>query len=179
MRELAEPVAGPGEVLVAPAAVGICGSDIELLTGLRPAAYVRYPVVPGHEWVGTVVSCGPGDTLIAAGTPVVAEGVRSCGECQRCAEGRTNLCTGPYAETGFTHAGALAELVVVPTRQVHVLPSGRLSAAAVLIEPAACVATGPAGGRRAVGRRPGRRRRGRSARPARGRPAAPVRARAS
>ena len=80
--------------------------------------------------------------MIAAGTPVVAEGVRSCGECQRCAEGRTNLCTGPYAETGFTHAGALAELVVVPTRQVHVLPSGRLSAAAVLIEPAACVATG-------------------------------------
>jgi threonine dehydrogenase-like Zn-dependent dehydrogenase len=142
VRELAEPVAGPGEVLVAPAAVGICGSDIELLRGQRPAAYVRYPVVPGHEWVGTVVSCGPGETFLAAGTPVVAEGVRSCGECQRCAEGRTNLCTGPYAETGFTHAGALAQLVVVPTRQVHVLPLGRLSATAVLIEPAACVATG-------------------------------------
>jgi threonine dehydrogenase-like Zn-dependent dehydrogenase len=142
VRELAEPVAGPGVVLVAPAAVGICGSDIELINGQRPAPYARYPVIPGHEWVGTVVSCGPGESLIAAGTTVVAEGVRSCGECQRCSEGRTNLCTEPYAETGFTHAGALAQLLVVPARQVHVLPATRLSPTAVLIEPAACVATG-------------------------------------
>lgn len=127
---------------MAPAAVGICGSDIDLIRGQRPAAYVRYPVIPGHEWVGTIVACGPGVRAIAAGTAVVAEGVRSCGACQRCAEGRTNLCNGPYAETGFTHAGALAQRIVVPARQLHVLPATRLSATAVLIEPAACIATG-------------------------------------
>jgi threonine dehydrogenase-like Zn-dependent dehydrogenase len=76
------------------------------------------------------------------GTPVVAEGVRACGVCARCAEGRNNLCTGPYEETGFTHPGALAERLVVPARSVHPLPAHRPIADAALIEPAACVATG-------------------------------------
>ena len=45
---------------------------------------------------------------------VVAEGFRACGACDRCKEGRTNLCRAEYAETGFTHAGAFAEFVAVP-----------------------------------------------------------------
>jgi threonine dehydrogenase-like Zn-dependent dehydrogenase len=140
--DVPDPQAGPGEILVAPTAVGICGSDLELLAGLRPAEYVRYPIIPGHEWVGTVVACGPGVTAISAGASVVVEGVRSCGTCDRCSQGRTNLCAEPYAETGFTHPGALAELVAVPAGQSHVLPAGRPTAIAALIEPAACVATG-------------------------------------
>lgn len=154
LSEVDTPVPGPGEVLVAPAAVGICGSDLELLDGRRPADYVRYPVVPGHEWAGYVVDGAPG---LPAGTPVVAEGVRACGVCARCAEGRNNLCAGPYAETGFTHPGALADRVVVPAHLIHRLPAGRPIATAALIEPAACVATGllevgppPAGSRLAV-----------------------------
>ncbi|HVQ90508.1 MAG TPA: alcohol dehydrogenase catalytic domain-containing protein [Mycobacteriales bacterium] len=148
LTELATPEPGPGEVLVAPAAVGICGSDIELRDGRRPAGYVRYPVVPGHEWAGHVVAVGAGVSRLAGlaglepGVPVVAEGVRTCGTCARCAEGRNNLCTGPYAETGFTHPGALAERLVVPATLLHPLPADRPIAAAALIEPAACVATG-------------------------------------
>jgi len=45
------------------------------------------------------------------GAPIVAEGVRSCGQCPRCSEGRTNLCTMGYAETGFTEQGAFATYV--------------------------------------------------------------------
>jgi L-iditol 2-dehydrogenase len=157
LSDVEEPRAGAGEVLVAPAAVGICGSDLELLDGRRPAAYVRYPVIPGHEWAGRVVDVGPGVTGLAPGTPIVAEGVRACGICARCAEGRNNLCTGPYAETGFTHPGALAERVVVPANLIHPLPADRPLVTAALIEPAACVATGllevgmpPAGARVAV-----------------------------
>ena len=142
LTDLPVPVPGPGEVLVAPAAVGICGSDLELLDGRRPPAFVRYPVVPGHEWAGHVVGVGPGVSGVEAGLPVVAEGVRPCGICPRCAEGRNNLCTGPYAETGFTHPGALAERVVVPAHLLHPLASGRPIGTAALIEPAACVATG-------------------------------------
>jgi threonine dehydrogenase-like Zn-dependent dehydrogenase len=142
LADLDTPVPGPGEVLVAPAAVGICGSDIELRDGRRPPGYVRYPVVPGHEWAGHVVSTGSGVTGLEPGVPVVAEGIRACGRCDRCAEGRNNLCTGPYAETGFTHPGALAERIVVPAGLLHPLPAGRPIAAAALIEPAACVATG-------------------------------------
>jgi len=140
--EVDDPTPGRGEIVVAPTAVGLCGSDVELMRGLRPARYVRYPIIPGHEWVGRVVACGSGVTGLAPGTHVVAEGVRSCGRCRRCGEGRNNLCIGRYAETGFTHAGALAELVVVPADLAHVVPEPRATAAAALIEPAACVATG-------------------------------------
>jgi L-iditol 2-dehydrogenase len=142
VRELPEPVPGPGEVLVSVLAAGICGSDLELLAGGRPAAYVRYPVVPGHEWAGRVQAAGPGVHDLAPGDPVVAEGLRSCGVCERCAEGRTNLCTAGYAETGFTLPGALAERLVVPAALVHRLPANRPVEPAALLEPAACVASG-------------------------------------
>jgi threonine dehydrogenase-like Zn-dependent dehydrogenase len=142
VEEVPEASPGPGEAAVTVVAVGICGSDLELLDGRRPAAYVRYPVVPGHEWAGRVARLGPGVAGLVPGDPVVAEGLRSCGVCQRCAEGRTNLCTAEYAETGFTHSGALAEQVVVPARLVHRLPVNRPVEPAALLEPAACVANG-------------------------------------
>ena len=141
VRDVPEPVPGPGEVLVEVAAAGICGSDLELLDGRRPAAYVRYPVVPGHEWAGRVLSVGPEVRDLAPGDPVVAEGLRSCGVCDRCGEGRTNLCTAGYAETGFTLPGALAERLAVPARLVHRLPPDRPLEPAALLEPAACVAS--------------------------------------
>jgi len=142
VTDVPDPVPGPGEVLVSVAAAGICGSDLELLDGRRPAAYVRYPVVPGHEWAGRVEAAGPGVRDLGPGDPVVAEGLRSCGVCERCAEGRTNLCTAGYAETGFTLPGALAERLVVPARLVHRLPADRPVEPAALLEPAACVASG-------------------------------------
>jgi threonine dehydrogenase-like Zn-dependent dehydrogenase len=142
VEEVPEPAPGPGEVAVAVAAAGICGSDLELLDGTRPAPYVRYPVVPGHEWAGRVAVVGDGVDGLAPGDPVVAEGLRACGVCERCAEGRTNLCTAAYAETGFTHPGALAERLVVPAVLVHRLPPDRPPELAALLEPAACVANG-------------------------------------
>jgi L-iditol 2-dehydrogenase len=142
VADVPEPVPGPGEVLVAVDAAGICGSDVELLDGRRPAAYVSYPVVPGHEWAGRVAAVGPEVPGLAPGDPVVAEGLRSCGVCDRCAEGRTNLCGAGYAETGFTLPGALAERLVVPAGLVHRLPADRPLEAAALLEPAACVASG-------------------------------------
>jgi L-iditol 2-dehydrogenase len=138
--DLPRPRPAPGEVLVAPEAVGICGSDLDLVSGRRPAGFVRYPVVPGHEWSGHVVGLGTGVHGIELGAPVVAEGVRACAQCERCKEGRTNLCAGPYAETGFTHPGALAEALTVPAALIHPLPPDRPVAPAALLEPAACIA---------------------------------------
>jgi threonine dehydrogenase-like Zn-dependent dehydrogenase len=142
LADLPEPKPGTGEVLVAPAAAGICGSDLELRDGRRPAPYVRYPVVPGHEWAGHVVECGPGVTGFEPGQPIVAAGVRTCGRCDRCLEGRANLCTAEYAETGFTHPGALAERLVIPAKLALPVSADRPIATAALFEPAACVASG-------------------------------------
>jgi 2-desacetyl-2-hydroxyethyl bacteriochlorophyllide A dehydrogenase len=142
LQRVRRPEPGPGEVLVRVAAAGICGSDIEVLEGRRPAEYVRYPIIPGHEWSGTVEAVGSGVDNVHEGAVLVAEGFRACGDCARCREGRTNLCELDYAETGFTHAGAFAEFICIPARLVHLLPAGSDLAAAAVLEPAACVAQG-------------------------------------
>ncbi len=142
LRRIPRPEPGPDEVLVRVGAAGICGSDVEILDGRRPAAFVRYPIVPGHEWAGTVEAVGALVEGIPESAAVVAEGFRACGGCPRCREGMTNLCEVDYAETGFTHAGAFADYLCVPARLVHRLPPGADLAAAALLEPAACVAQG-------------------------------------
>src|SRR5216117_911810 len=142
LRRVPRPEPRAGEVLVRVAAAGICGSDVEVLEGRRPKRYVRYPIIPGHEWAGTVEAVGPGVADVEVGAAVVAEGFRACGDCARCREGLTNADEVDYAETGFTHAGAFADFVCVPAHLVHQLPAGSDLAAAALLEPAACVAQG-------------------------------------
>ncbi|MGW1227690.1 zinc-dependent alcohol dehydrogenase [Streptomyces sp. NPDC001478] len=136
------PVPEPGadEVRVRVAAAGICMSDREVYDGRRAEGYVRYPVVPGHEWAGTVEAVGPGVDPALTGRRTVAEGFRSCGRCDRCREGETSLCTAGYDETGFTRPGAFADHVVVPARLLHPLPDDADLRAAALLEPAAVVA---------------------------------------
>lgn len=130
----------PGEALVRIAGAGICGSDRELLAGGRPPGYVRYPLVPGHEWSGTVDSVGDQADAALIGKPVVGEGFRSCGRCAACRRGDNNLCAAPYDETGFTQPGAWADYLTLPARLLHVLPDGTDLRAAAALEPAACVA---------------------------------------
>ncbi|TCJ19883.1 hypothetical protein E0L93_02705 [Rubrobacter taiwanensis] len=50
LEERLRPAPGPGEVLVRVEAAGICGSDLEMISGIRDPGYYRYPVVPGREW---------------------------------------------------------------------------------------------------------------------------------
>src|SRR3954462_950384 len=97
-RELGERPArerGPGELLIAPSAVGICGTDVEIFDG--SLAYfrmglARYPIVPGHEWTGVVVDTGAGVKGFAPGDRVVGEVAIGCGVCVRCRAGRSHLC---------------------------------------------------------------------------------------
>ncbi|MEU5774429.1 zinc-dependent alcohol dehydrogenase [Streptomyces venezuelae] len=147
------PEPGPGEVLVEVAAAGICMSDREVYDGHRDAAFVRYPVIPGHEWSGTVVAAGPGADPALVGRRTVAEGFRACGVCERCRCGETSLCTGGYAETGFTEPGAFADHVVVPARLLHPLRDDADLRAAALLEPAAVIAAAVRAGRARPGER--------------------------
>ncbi|MEU4293073.1 alcohol dehydrogenase catalytic domain-containing protein [Kribbella sp. NPDC026596] len=53
---------GPDELMIAVDAVGICGTDLELLAGSMGYLTIgraSYPIVPGHEWTGTVTAAGP------------------------------------------------------------------------------------------------------------------------
>ncbi|MFI8825558.1 zinc-binding dehydrogenase [Streptomyces sp. NPDC053431] len=147
------PEPGPGEARLRVAAAGICLSDRELYAGHRDPRYVRYPVVPGHEWSGTVEAVGPGADPALVGRKAVAEGFRSCGRCERCRHGETSLCAEGYAETGFTEPGAFADHVLVPVRLLHPLPDGADLRAAALLEPAAVIAAAVRAGRPRPGER--------------------------
>ncbi|MGA8115387.1 MAG: alcohol dehydrogenase catalytic domain-containing protein [Actinocatenispora sp.] len=131
---------GPGEALVRVAYAGICGSDRELYAGTRPEPYVRYPVVPGHEWSGTVAAVGAGVPTSLVGRRVVGEGFRNCQVCAACRRGDSNLCAAPYAETGFTEPGGWADQLRIPARLLHTLSDDADLRAAAGLEPAACVA---------------------------------------
>ena len=136
LQDAPELVPGPGEIVARPAYTGICGTDLELLAGVVDPAYVRYPLVLGHEWSGVIEAVGPGVTGLEPGQRVIAEGVIPDRVCTECVRGNTNLCA-VYDEIGFTRPGAAADQVLVPAQVVHVLgPSVSLLEAA-LTEPAA------------------------------------------
>jgi L-iditol 2-dehydrogenase len=132
----AAPEPGPGEVLVRPLVAGLCGTDLEIVDGRIDPAYVRYPVVLGHEWSGAVAEDRTGAFL--PGIPVVAEGIVPCGHCQRCLAGDTNLCL-TYDELGFTRDGAAADVIAVPAGLVHPLAPAVDIEDAALVEPSAVV----------------------------------------
>ena len=130
------PTPGPGEVLVRVEAVGICGSDLELIRGTRDAAFCRFPVVPGHEWSGVIAASAPDASYLRAGTRVVVEGHHFCGTCGPCRAGRTHLCAR-YDEYGFTRDGGYREFVAARVDLCH--PITRVTCElGALAEPTAC-----------------------------------------
>ena len=141
------PAAAPGQTLVRPDLVGLCGTDLEIIGGQVDPAYIRYPIGLGHEWTGIAAGDSP-----LAGARVVVEGIVACGRCARCARGETNLCQ-TYDEFGFTRDGAAADLVAVPSGLVHPIAPGVAADDAVLTEPAAVVYRGLARAQAAPGSR--------------------------
>jgi len=127
------PAAGPGETLVRPDLVGLCGTDLELIAGDIDPAYTRYPIALGHEWTGIVAGDSP-----LAGQRVVVEGVIPCWHCARCVRGETNLCEN-YDEIGFTRDGAAVGLIAVPSALLHPIAAAVPARDAVLTEPSAVV----------------------------------------
>lgn len=130
------PLPAAGDVLVRVEAVGVCGSDLELLRGTRDPAFCRFPVVPGHEFAGEVVEASPDDPRLRPGTRVVVEGHHFCRYCTACRAGRTHLCAH-YDEYGFTRDGGYREVVAARADLCH--PLTRVDTArAALSEPTAC-----------------------------------------
>jgi len=136
-----QPRPSEGQVLVRVGAAGICMSDVEVWKGTRPPAYVKYPVIPGHEWCGTVEEVGPGVQGLRVGQRVAVEGHNFCGKCPWCQRGETNLCA-TYNEHGFTLPGGFAEYVVARADLAHPFSDALSFEAAALAEPFACVVHG-------------------------------------
>jgi propanol-preferring alcohol dehydrogenase len=115
------PTPGADEILLRVHACGVCRTDLHILDGELTDA--RYPLVPGHQIVGTVVRAPAGSTLAPGARVGVPWLGYTCGTCGFCIAGRENLCD--RAEfTGYHRAGGFAEYAVADARFCFPLPEG-------------------------------------------------------
>jgi 2-desacetyl-2-hydroxyethyl bacteriochlorophyllide A dehydrogenase len=139
VEEFPDPTPGPGDLIVAVRATGICGTDIHLLDGELP--YDCYPVVPGHEFFGEIVEVGSDVDRHRIGGLVTVDPNMPCRACPECRRGRANLCER-YEALGVTTDGAAAEFVRVPASLAYDLPRDASPVGALLTEPLACAIHG-------------------------------------
>ncbi len=144
---------GPGQVLVGPEAVGLCGSDFHYFLGdigTIDDPSMLYPRVQGHEAAATILDVGPDcPAELAAGIRVALWPVASCGRCYACRVGRGNACVD-ISLIGVHEDGALQQQLLVPAAQVF--PVGDQDPAlAALIEPVSIAVRAVVRGRVAAG----------------------------
>ena len=123
MKDVDEVVAGDDEAIVHVVRAGICGSELH---GITAPSFRVPPLIMGHEFVGTT-----DDGRRVAVNPLI-----SCGECELCRRGETQLCRTRVL-LGAHKAGGFAERVVVPRLLMHDLPVDLDWDSAGLIEPLA------------------------------------------
>jgi L-idonate 5-dehydrogenase len=139
-EEVARPVPGPGEVLVAVRAAGICGSDLHYYAHGKCGNFIpTRPFILGHEFAGEVVAHGEGVEDPVIGTRVAVDPSRACGQCKQCRQGRYNLCPkmvyfGSASVTPPSN-GCYAEYVTAPARNCWPLPDGFEYSWGALLEP--------------------------------------------
>jgi glucose 1-dehydrogenase len=158
VAEVPDAEARPGEVLLHPWRVGVCGTDLEIHEGQFGAAPDgEEELILGHELLARVVSDGGG---FERGDLVCATVRRSCEHCEACAENSPDAClTGDYRERGITrlHGFAAERVSEAPAHLVRV--PEELGALAVLGEPTSICARGIRHANAIGGRQPWPRRR--------------------
>lgn len=149
-----EPVPpGPGEVQIAVAFTGICGTDLHIRHGSMDAR-VRLPAVLGHEMSGRIAAVGARVPGWSAGDPVTVLPLRWCGSCPACGAGHRHVCQR-LDFLGIDSPGAMQQLWTVPAELLVRVPGGTPLRDAALVEPTAVAVhdvrrAGLAAGERAV-----------------------------
>lgn len=138
VRDVPEPMPGPGQVKVEIKAAGICGSDLHIFHA-DIAIPQNPPVVTGHEYCGVISAVGEGVTAYKVGERITSETAFSfCGNCQHCRTGFYNLCNNRLT-LGYWYNGAFTKYTVVPQDRIHRLPDSIDFISGALCEPLACV----------------------------------------
>jgi (R,R)-butanediol dehydrogenase / meso-butanediol dehydrogenase / diacetyl reductase len=126
---------GPGEVQIAVAYVGICGTDLHIVHGDMDDRVANGAVI-GHEMSGRVLTCGADVSEWSEGDPVVVLPLRWCDTCPTCRSGHRHICDR-LDFVGIDSPGALQEVWTVPEELLVPLPPGLSLRAAALVEPVA------------------------------------------
>ncbi|WP_210506977.1 zinc-binding dehydrogenase [Naasia sp. SYSU D00057] len=125
----------PGEVQVAVAYTGLCGTDLHILHGSMDAR-VSTPLVFGHEMSGTVAAVGDGVEGWSVGDGVTVMPLDWDGTCPACLAGNSHICQN-LNFIGIDSPGSLQPLWNVPPETLVALPAGLRLDHAALVEPAA------------------------------------------
>ncbi|MFJ9380899.1 zinc-binding dehydrogenase [Streptomyces sp. NPDC101455] len=126
---------GPGEVELAPAYVGICGTDLHIFHGDMDAR-VTTPAVLGHEMSGRVVRVGPDVEGWAPGDAVTVMPLRWDGTCPACGSGHQHICQH-LDFIGIDSPGAMQQRWTVPASTLVRVPDSVPLERAALVEPTA------------------------------------------
>ena len=110
VREVPEPTAPVGGVVVRVAATGVCRSDWHAWAGHDDE--IVFPHVPGHELAGVITEVGAGVERWRVGDRVTVPFVAGCGRCAWCLAGDAQICPDQQ-QPGFTYWGSFAEQVVL------------------------------------------------------------------
>lgn len=140
LRDVADPAPGPREVVIQVAAVGICGTDTHVFDGEFEGTV--FPLIPGHEASGVVVEVGSEVTSLAVGEHVVVNPSTTCGECEFCLNGKSNLCRSWNGLGVVASDGAAAQYLKAPVSNVFRLKPETDLHQAALVEPLACAIRG-------------------------------------
>src|SRR3712207_6228568 len=136
VEEREDPTAGPHEVVVRVASVGVCGSDVHYYEHGRIGSFsVDAPLVLGHEASGVVVEVGEAVTRLQPGQRVSLEPGVPDFTCPECLAGRYNLCHRMRFFATPPIDGAFAELVTSHELFAHPVPEELSDDAAALVEP--------------------------------------------
>jgi threonine dehydrogenase-like Zn-dependent dehydrogenase len=131
-----DPVAPrPGELQIAVAYCGLCGTDLHIVHGDMDAR-VSTPLVFGHEMSGTVAAVGDGVTGWSVGDPLTVMPLVWDGTCDACLDGNQHICQN-LEFVGIDSPGALQQLWTVPASIAVPLPDGLDLRTAALVEPVA------------------------------------------
>lgn len=137
LATLERPTVGAEDVLVRVRACGICGSDVHGFDGSTGRRIP--PLVMGHESSGVVEEIGASVTRTRVGEHVALDSLLSCGKCELCRNGKTNMCADRrilgVSCTEFRQPGAFAEYIVVPQQAVYPVPDDMPFEHAALVEP--------------------------------------------
>ncbi|KAF2205194.1 GroES-like protein [Delitschia confertaspora ATCC 74209] len=134
------PPPNPQELQISILSTGLCGSDLHYYNHYRNGdILVKEPLSLGHESSGVVVAVGSDVKDFSIGDQVALEVGLPCEECDRCKEGRYNICKGMQFRSSakaWPHAqGTLQERVNHPARWCHKLPQNVSPDLGALLEP--------------------------------------------
>lgn len=133
-----DPSCQPNEVILKVATSGICGTDLHIY---RNEYMSTFPLIPGHEFGGSIVEVGGAVSDLQVGDRVAVDPNLYCMQCSFCRREQANHCRN-WQGVGITRPGGFAQYVAVPARACYWVPATLSDGQMAFIEPLACVVHG-------------------------------------